>query len=367
MPKFAAYAIAKNEEKNVPRFIDAINACNLPIYVLDTGSKDKTVSLLKRASAFVTEQKIEPWRYDVARNAALALVPDDVTHCIRLDLDEEIQKDVYDELFGKALNLTRVNHLFQLDASIPESISYHSCVHSRHDYEWRYAAHELFLPKEGIVEKSIMLDSVLIKHYPPKNRTHTYSKILQAAYDSGEHDDRTTFMLGRDLYFEASYQKALIYLNEYILKFQNNKIERSYAMTLIGKCHRALSMDRSRIPWTAFPLTTIEFNWMMKAYIEYPHRRETCVELAYSALRIKDFQSALEFSKKALKIVDGRYAPNNNPDDWMFKPYEIAMHAAYGLGFVFDALIYGRNALKSVTRDVDRGRIEATLKSIDGV
>ncbi len=369
--EFAVYAIAKNEASNVDRFMRSCKACGLPVYVLDTGSTDKTVQKLKAHGAIVKEQRIEPWRYDVARNAALAMVPENVDYVIRLDLDEELQQPAWNEfalaLEDKGFNsegyrlhnlpllckdFTRVNHLFQLDASIPDSISYHNCIHLRHGYEWKYAAHEIIVPKEGFTDKLITVDHVLIKHYPPKNRVHTYSKILQAAYDAGERDARMTFMLGRDLYFEKEYHKALEYLSAYVLMDSNDKAERSYAMTLCGKCHRAMDMP------------VLEFNWMMKAFILCSKRRETCVETAYSALRIKDFVTAHICAQSAMQITEGRHAPNNNPDDWTFKPHEIAMHAAYGLGDVNQALQYGKTALNLAILDSDRVRIQAALTTI---
>ena len=43
--------------------------------VLDTGSRDGTPELLRQLGAEVTEEVISPWRFDVARNRSLELVP----------------------------------------------------------------------------------------------------------------------------------------------------------------------------------------------------------------------------------------------------------------------------------------------------
>lgn len=58
------------------------------IYVLDTGSSDKTVEKLKEHKINVKTKVIDPWRFDVARNESLKLVPEDMDICICLDLDE---------------------------------------------------------------------------------------------------------------------------------------------------------------------------------------------------------------------------------------------------------------------------------------
>ncbi|MEI3499576.1 MAG: glycosyltransferase [Bacilli bacterium] len=45
--KIVVYAISKNEEKFVDRWVDSMQEAD-EIYVLDTGSTDKTVSKLKK-------------------------------------------------------------------------------------------------------------------------------------------------------------------------------------------------------------------------------------------------------------------------------------------------------------------------------
>ena len=90
--KICVYAISKNEEKFVDRWVDSIKDADA-IYVLDTGSTDNTVELLKKRGVNVTSKIINPWRFDVARNEALSLVPLDFDICISLDLDEVLNSN----------------------------------------------------------------------------------------------------------------------------------------------------------------------------------------------------------------------------------------------------------------------------------
>ena len=83
------YPIAKNEAHNVAGFVAAAEGA--AIYVLDTGSEDETVDLLRQHGAFVVSHTIAPWRFDHARQAALDLVPNDEDIlCVSLDMDERI-------------------------------------------------------------------------------------------------------------------------------------------------------------------------------------------------------------------------------------------------------------------------------------
>ena len=95
--KICVYAISKNESKFVDRWVDSMSEAD-DIYVLDTGSTDDTVEKLKKRDVKVSEEIITPWRFDVARNKSLNLLPDDVDICVCTDLDEVFNKGWRKEL-----------------------------------------------------------------------------------------------------------------------------------------------------------------------------------------------------------------------------------------------------------------------------
>ena len=89
--KVCVYAICKNEAKFVERWYNSMKEADA-IYVLDTGSTDNTVSLLKKKNIIVKEVNIKPWRFDIARNKSLDLVPEDYDICVCTDLDEVLEE-----------------------------------------------------------------------------------------------------------------------------------------------------------------------------------------------------------------------------------------------------------------------------------
>ena len=72
------YAICKNEEKNVEKFIENSKKFSHTI-VVDTGSTDNTIELLKNAGIEVHEhsQSKKEFDFSVARNTALSYVKTD--------------------------------------------------------------------------------------------------------------------------------------------------------------------------------------------------------------------------------------------------------------------------------------------------
>ena len=70
--KVAIYTIALNEEIHVERWYNSSKEADYHI-IADTGSSDRTVEIANSLGIQVHHISIKPWRFDDARNAALAL------------------------------------------------------------------------------------------------------------------------------------------------------------------------------------------------------------------------------------------------------------------------------------------------------
>src|SRR5712664_1669376 len=88
--KIAVYTIALNEAAHAERWAISAVAADYRI-VADTGSTDDTVERLTKAGVTVHRIAVRPWRFDVARNAAMALIPDDVDVCCTMDMDRFLE------------------------------------------------------------------------------------------------------------------------------------------------------------------------------------------------------------------------------------------------------------------------------------
>ena len=89
--RIAVYSIAKNEAQFVKRWTASAHDADVMV-VADTGSTDDTVRNLTIYGAYVYKIALDPWRFDLARNIALSLVPHDIDICISLDMDEVLQE-----------------------------------------------------------------------------------------------------------------------------------------------------------------------------------------------------------------------------------------------------------------------------------
>jgi glycosyltransferase involved in cell wall biosynthesis len=87
MPKIAVVSIMKNESLHIARWAESCKDADYRI-LLDTGSTDDSVAIAEACGVTVYHQTFNPWRFDVARNHLLDLIPEDTDWIFNLDVDE---------------------------------------------------------------------------------------------------------------------------------------------------------------------------------------------------------------------------------------------------------------------------------------
>lgn len=328
--KIAVYAISKNEAQFVERFCKSAKGADL-ILIADTGSTDDTVKLAKEHGATVHSIAVTPWRFDKARDAALALIPADFDVCISLDLDEELQEGWRDEIERVwQQDTTRLRYKFDWGVGI---VFYYEKIHHRHGYHWHHPCHEYPVADKRITEVWAQTDKLLVVHKPdPTKSRGQYLDLLKLAVDEDPRCPRNAFYYARELTFYEKWLDAVVALNKYLempeATWQN---ERCYAMRLLGKCYEELGQNGEE--------------WLKKACAEAPQTREPWVELAMVYYRKAKWHDCYETVLNALKIKDKTLVYTMDPSVWGAKPHDLCAIAAYQLGLKDIAVEQGKLAL----------------------
>ena len=135
--KVIIYAICKNEAQFAERFMRSCAGAD-GVYVLDTGSTDGTPERLRALGAIVRERTIEPWRFDVARNASLDMLPLDADICICLDLDEVLcpgWREALEAAWTPGTTRARYTYVWSHTRDGGDGVVFFADkIHSRHGY-----------------------------------------------------------------------------------------------------------------------------------------------------------------------------------------------------------------------------------------
>ena len=228
--KVCVYAICKNEEKFIEKWYNSIKEADY-ICVLDTGSNDNSVKKFKELGIEVKKKIINPWRFDIARNESLKIIPKDTDICICLDLDEVMLPGWKDELlkiWNK--NITRIKYLYnwKLDKNNKPLISFYADkIHAYNKYTWTHPVHEVLKPIS--FENIIQTDKIIINHYPDQTKSRSsYLKLLELSVKEDPNDDRNLHYLGREYMYYHKWNKCIDTLIKHLnLKTSTWKDERA--------------------------------------------------------------------------------------------------------------------------------------------
>ena len=317
--KIAVYAIAKNEAHFAARFAASCADADCVI-VADTGSTDDTVAALQSHGVTVYPIHVSPWRFDTARDAALALVPADVDVCLSLDLDEVLTPGWRAELERVwTPSTTRLRYLYEWGPGI--RFGYEK-IHARNGYHWHHPCHEYPRPDMRVPEVWAETDALLVQHLPdPTKSRGQYLDLLALSVQEDPACPRNAFYYARELTFYGDHEKAREQLHRYLrLPATTWGDERAYAMRLLGKTYAALGQHKDAT------------RWFETATTEAPDLREPWVDWAQYAYAREDWPTCFAAASAACRITVQRPVYMTEPTAWGALPYDLAALGAYHCG-----------------------------------
>jgi glycosyltransferase involved in cell wall biosynthesis len=349
-PRICVYAISKNEEMFVERFCNSSKDADL-ILIADTGSTDRTVELALECGAQVENICITPWRFDDARNAALALIPKDIDICVSLDLDEELQPGWREEIERVwTEGTTRLRYKFDWGAGIA---FYYEKIHARHGYRWVHPCHEYPVPYL-IDEQYAQTDMLLVVHKPdPTKSRGQYLHLLEMSVKEDPIDPRNAFYYARELSFHARWEDAIRECNRYLaLPGADWANERCYAYRVISRCYNELGDWENAIKAAR------------QGVIEAPYTREPWCEIAKLAYQRHQWAECYGAAMSALAIEQREWVYTVDPLVWGAMPHDYASIAAWHLGMKEEALKHIRLAIE-LSPDDERLKANLTFMQDD--
>ena len=320
--KVAINTIAKNEASRVAEWLaHGVDADYL--VVLDTGSTDNTVDLLKKGGAIVGYKEITPWRFDVARNEALKLVPEDADVVIAVDLDERIQPGWREALEKHwtpgtdQMNYWLHDKFLDKEMTIPTVQDNRLKIFRRHGIEWVRWVHEVPRRIDGESANVKVCHDIVVKHLqlasaPSRDYVDILTQWINVDPD-GEEQIEALPERADEYSKKGEWYLSLQDLEAFIEKSRHPHCQQKDCMRcaqIAGSRAVAflnIAQCKHQMGWAP----QVVFQSLLKAVAECPTMREPWVFLADGAKSIGNHALALGASKTAMSITDnGIYTKN---------------------------------------------------------
>lgn len=353
--KVCVYAICKNEEKFAKKWVESMKEAD-KIIVLDTGSSDETVEKLKEAGAEVHEKKIEPWRFDTARNHSLRLVPEDTDICVCTDLDERFEpgwRKKLEAAWEPDTQRAAYRYTWNFNEDGSEGyVFWINKIHSRHGFRWEHPVHEVLVYNRNDNCKEIYVEGIQLNHYadPSKSRAQ-YLPLLELSVKESPDDDRNMHYLGREYMFRGEWDKCISTLTHHLsMPSAVWKDERCASMRYIAFSHlQKGEKEQARA-------------WYYKSIGEAPHLREPYIDLALLLYEEKDWYGVIFFTSCALKISERPRTYICEAKAWGSLPYDLASLGYYYTGRYKEAL---KTVKEAISLSPDDKRLKKNMEIIE--
>ena len=358
--KICVYAICKDEEKHVKRWLESCREADY-VCLLDTGSTDDTMEIawewvethehpavIYREAVFEpwdTEEEYRaavledrrPWRFDDARNESLKLIPEDTDVCICLDLDEVLcpgWREAIERVWNELDTTGRYEYVWNFREDGSDGVKFlGEKVHRYGGCRWVGAVHEVLQYEGDRVD--IQIPGLRIEHHADDSKSRgSYLPMLELAVREDPQNDRNVHYLGREYYFRGKYDKAIRTLTRHLgLPTATWAEERAASMRYIGLCCEAIGLRNEAA------------DWFERAHAEAPGQREPLISAAKVRLAQQDWPKTVALCEEALRRTERPATYMSEPYAWGEGPWDLMSVALWYQGKRESAIECCRKAL----------------------
>lgn len=312
--KIYVYAIAKNEEKFVRRWMASMAEAD-GVYVLEGGSTDGTAELLAELGAHVTREDTKPWRFDTARNRSMELVPPDGDILVCTDLDEVFRpgwRKKLEEAWRPWHTTGRYEYVWSFGPGGGDGVKFfYEKIHRPGVCRWVHPVHEVLEYTASKVYCDV--PELRLEHHPdPEKSRAGYLPLLELSVKEAPENDRNRHYLGREYMFHGRWRKAIQTLETHLrMPAAVWAPERAASMEYIARCLENLG-DHAEAEL-----------WLLRAVWETPNRREPLVALGRLMHDRGRWRECERYCRAALDIRERDMNYTTTGEAWGAQPWDL--------------------------------------------
>ena len=387
--KVCVYAITKNEEQFVERWYRSMKFADF-VVVMDTGSTDNTLELLKQQSngnlryyntkkywtdghLFIYSKEIKPWSFGKARQACLELCPRSANIYVSTDFDEYFDNDNWVDVLKKKWQPNHERGVYKYSWSHHEDgssarIFHYNKIHNR-NWFWKYPVHELLCSTERGTEgysqenACYLFNEIHLHHFPDKNKPRTqYLPLLEQRAKEDPNDYYGLIYLAHEYTYRKMYEKSIETLNEILRRFDDrmSSIEKASCYLFIGDGYRVMYNETNDEDLKKKYLSLSTSSYFISISIEKTYR-EPYIGLGKFYLDSKEYDKSIFYVKEGLKNGVRHFTWLERDDSWTYGPYDILSLAYYYGGHKMESLSY---AVKAASYDKMNERLQNNVNQI---
>lgn len=303
--KICVYGLVHNVGDRAIAWINHIQNADY-IILGDTGSTDGSLAVLEHYGAKIYNIRINPWRYDIARNTLLSLIPEDTDIAIALDYNQTLSSDWKNILLEHWLPDTtkvKVKHKLVNNDCINVNL-----IHTPFGLCWTNPVYESL--SLSLTDQIVSCDNITITD-EFEYKWGDIHQLLTTAVNENPKNNEMVFRLGHYYATIAEWKKS-IDTHKQNLENNHSELYRSESMIHLS------GLEHLMLPY-----------WLAQAVVECPWRRETWYELACYYYRQHEWNLCLSHCIKSLSLSGTRPISESTEKNLIVQLHDMAAMSAW--------------------------------------
>ena len=221
MKELSLCMIVKNEEKVIGRCLDSISDIVDEIIIVDTGSTDKTKSIVSQYTDKIYDFE---WVNDFAKARNYSFSKATKEYVFWLDADDVVLEEDRKKLIklkegmdGTVDVYTMIYNYSQDENGMPLIIQRRERIVKReNNYQWLSPIHEVIVPSGNIVDTDIVITH---EKHEIKDVNRNLKIFEEMIKNHVKFDDRQEYCYAKELYFLQHIPEAIEQYNKFISKY----------------------------------------------------------------------------------------------------------------------------------------------------